>query len=798
MDITGTLAFRIPVLPDTSPESSTPACFNLPLLPHQRRALRRMQQVEGDGAFTEQSFGTAVDMSARGGVLADAVGMGKTAVTLALIASEPLDLMVGPNLIVLPKHLIAQWKKEAEKFVASGELDVIVGRDEYESHLKAATNLTSNRTVVLVPVTEVLGAPSLHYDFRRLFARVSVDPKEKKRGEKLTRGEDGQWYGLKDVTHTYSVEKLAEYRKAAIFVNGGYTGKVYSGILHWPEKNWRRVILDEVQDLCRPNTEAQDNFVQLTRRASNVWLISATPFPLGDRSIYANHQLLGFHRFRLSVQHAGGRLPDSHPFEIIKRRLYVRSTDACHRQTIASNVEVREETLEIEMHGVERVFYENLVDELGGADEATSFWDESYNNLRQTCCHPAASSQIREEMISMNADGNQGVTDLVSCMRHSLVNLAKRAFQRLQVDTIDTSSRVENLEKNILWTDTSMKVANIMLSEITAMGAEGWDLFRRRTMDQSEDDFQEARLPLSEEELLQRMSEGDDEANGRKYTRIVLRQHYDGDPRSAHDTQNYCFGYRTCARYVCTHWSDESSVEKYLHELTKYAKARQTILGQTQLKLERLEKSTKRFADFLEGGMRMDRTLAGKFGSKPAALVEFVQKNLEEKIIGTPNEHCMRSDGAVHILLPPLPEFMCVLFAHLDCQSLPTRPLSTESLLHVEGRFAAPGTNSDTEQHQERALRRQLRQSAESPLPLRERARLQRPLFVLRRQRERREPPACDYCVAARSARRERHGRLGHEQAGYRPLCAPRADASRASRALLPKGHHRGEDVPRH
>ena len=82
MDITGTLAFRIPVLPDTAPESSTPACFNLPLLPHQRRALRRMQQVEGDGAFTEQSFGTAVDMSARGGVLADAVGMGKTTTLL--------------------------------------------------------------------------------------------------------------------------------------------------------------------------------------------------------------------------------------------------------------------------------------------------------------------------------------------------------------------------------------------------------------------------------------------------------------------------------------------------------------------------------------------------------------------------------------------------------------------------------------------------------------------------------------------------------------------------------------------
>ena len=647
VDLSGAhLAFRIPVLPDSAPSSPSPSCFRHPLLPHQRRALRRMQQLEGDGALREDCFGTAVEVSARGGVLADAVGMGKTAVTLALIASEPRDDMCGPNLIVLPKHLIAQWRREAEKFIAGGEVDVLVGREEYERALAEEAGggggaRTSNRTVVLVTVTEVLEAPCVHYDFRRVFARVdAAEAARAPKGKysKTVRDADGRRWALREITRQYSAEQMAEYRRAAIFVNGGYAGKVYSGALHWPPgKAWRRVILDEVQDLCRPATEAQDNFVQLTRRASNVWLISATPFPLGDASIYANHQLLGFHRLRLSVQHATGGLPASHPFEVIKRRLYIRSTDACQRLTIADRVEVREETVEVEMHGVERVFYENLLAELAAGDG--SCWDEEYNNLRQTCCHPAASSQIREEMISMNADGDAGPADLVSCMRHSLASLARRAYQRLQRDVVDTVSRIDGNEKAIAWTEASLGVARIVRESVREMGAAAWDAFRLGVRDAPADDFVEASMPVPEEELRRRMIEG---AGGEateaavRRLRIVLRHRSDADARrSDHDAENYCFGYRTCARYVRLHWTDEEAIGEYAREQSAYLRSRQTAVGKDRARLRKLEGGVQRFARLLEGGLRRDATLAGKYGSKPAALVGFVQTNADAKIIGT-------------------------------------------------------------------------------------------------------------------------------------------------------------------
>jgi hypothetical protein len=57
---------------------------------------------------------------------------------------------------------------------------------------------------------------------------------------------------------------------------------------------WSRVFLDEVQDLVRAGGEEQKCLLQLTRGAAHVWLMSATPFPHGNASVVANHELLGF------------------------------------------------------------------------------------------------------------------------------------------------------------------------------------------------------------------------------------------------------------------------------------------------------------------------------------------------------------------------------------------------------------------------------------------------------------------------------------------------------------------------
>ena len=105
-----------------------------------------------------------------------------------------------------------------------------------------------------------------------------------------------------------------------------YDGWVYTGSLHIRPKQrpWRRVIFDEIQDLVSEGTESQKNLLQLTRSAQNVWLLSATPFPHGNKSVYANHELLGFCRLRMDVE-VDCPLPRNHTFEVIKRNLYIRS-----------------------------------------------------------------------------------------------------------------------------------------------------------------------------------------------------------------------------------------------------------------------------------------------------------------------------------------------------------------------------------------------------------------------------------------------------------------------------------------
>jgi len=73
-----------------------------------------------------------VPVAARGGVLADAVGYGKTAITLALIDAEwrrkapklPIRLRGGAipcraTLVIVPKHLMHQWPAELEKFLGT-------------------------------------------------------------------------------------------------------------------------------------------------------------------------------------------------------------------------------------------------------------------------------------------------------------------------------------------------------------------------------------------------------------------------------------------------------------------------------------------------------------------------------------------------------------------------------------------------------------------------------------------------------------------------------------------------------
>ena len=77
----------MPYLPTQAPIAASPFGLTLPLLPHQARALYRMQLLERDGSLGSD-FGTFLDYKSRGGVLADAVGLGKTCTAIALALSD--------------------------------------------------------------------------------------------------------------------------------------------------------------------------------------------------------------------------------------------------------------------------------------------------------------------------------------------------------------------------------------------------------------------------------------------------------------------------------------------------------------------------------------------------------------------------------------------------------------------------------------------------------------------------------------------------------------------------------------
>ena len=157
-------------------------------------------------------------------------------------------------------------------------------------------------------------------------------------------------------------------------------------------------------DLVSEGTESQKNLLQLSRTAQNVWLLTATPFPHGNTSVYANHELLGFCRLRMDVE-VNYDLPYNHPFEKIKRKLYIRSPKHVSDDAVTASKLVTRETIYVEVTALERKFFELEKNDVG--DHRNKFID-AYIPLRQMMVHPEASKKLREQINGKDDDQREG------------------------------------------------------------------------------------------------------------------------------------------------------------------------------------------------------------------------------------------------------------------------------------------------------------------------------------------------------------------------------------------------------
>jgi SNF2 family DNA or RNA helicase len=449
-----TAALKVPILPHNSPAADQPPKLHLPLFAHQLRALHRCLLIENDGSLNKE-FGASHDYQSRGGCLADAVGMGKTATMIGLVLSSPRSSSEeGDTLVVAPGHLVQQWKAEIEKF--SDAIEVVVGKQAYERVASYAPSGRYTHRIVLVDVEAVMNeTQKFYYNWG-----WSRDPCR-------TRGLDRQTVEL--------------YKKAALFCVKSprgpcsYEGQVYTGSLHMPFRPWRRVIFDEIQDLVSEGTASQKNLLQLSRTAKNVWLLSATPFPHGNNSVYANHELLGFCRLRMDVE-TETELPRWHPFEVIKRKLYIRSPKDVADDAVVASKRVTEETLHVEATELERKFFELEMNDI----VSNNIFSEEYFSLRQMMVHPEASRKLREQINGKDADNRGGqrgrqvqnrnsqvgrFATVNSFARRSL-NEAKTRFTQLEKHSIPTAEREISMVKSSWY--LAMKVRQVRQSAVQA------------------------------------------------------------------------------------------------------------------------------------------------------------------------------------------------------------------------------------------------------------------------------------------------------------------------------------------
>lgn len=192
-----------------NPEAENPSRFkSYKLRREQLRSLHWMiEQEENPKPWVEEEVTEALvtqlgwtaevkvtrEVLVRGGVVADAVGYGKTAITLGLIASRreadedlPKDderIAIKATLIVVPKHLSQQWPDEVKKFTQPALKTILI---QNHAHLKKYT-IEDFQKADIVIVAESIFTSDVYWPYTADFCASPCDIKTDKRAGRYFR-----------------------------------------------------------------------------------------------------------------------------------------------------------------------------------------------------------------------------------------------------------------------------------------------------------------------------------------------------------------------------------------------------------------------------------------------------------------------------------------------------------------------------------------------------------------------------------------------------------------------------------
>jgi len=310
-----------------------------------------------------------------GGIMADTMGLGKTVMSLALMAHRSNRGAVGPTLIVVPAALQRQWKDEIDRHCETGDKStvhsVLILR---QSYLKGNSD----------PIVHVQN----HHVIITTYEQVVMSYPDQDPPPDITDPDDrDSWW----------IEHLEKYK----------------GVLH--RVDFHRIILDEAHMIRNPESKRFKAIKAL--KSKYKWCLTATPFVNGPQDVHTLFNFIGlntgytYERFKRSFSGT----PDTDDAIKLGRfldKIMIHRThaDRLFSAKLVTLPGVKYECLKVNFNAIEQAIYQvvkarfrNRMNHLLAEEEnvlvATRCCLVMITRLRQLCAHPLILSSTVFELL---------------------------------------------------------------------------------------------------------------------------------------------------------------------------------------------------------------------------------------------------------------------------------------------------------------------------------------------------------------------------------------------------------------